>query len=195
MAPDDVDDLRSSFLAQARGKRDLGADPHDVLIAMRAATRELAQDGWEPDAGDRSVDGPELRADGGEDTVDSPEGTVEESPYPDEPWWTNYPRTTTRAVPVTEATAGVDVTILDMDSEVDPFQVLLREYYPPEDDVDGGEIMLSGASEVLELATALLGLVSHEFDAAPLHGDELEDSDWSRQVERDDEVDDEEVSA
>lgn len=65
-APRTTDELSAIFKDEARGARDEGHDEHEIVIAMRAAVRELAADGWEPDPVDDlgRHDGFETRYDG-----------------------------------------------------------------------------------------------------------------------------------
>jgi hypothetical protein len=93
-------------------------------------------------------------------------------------WWRNQPHETTRAVPVTEGTAGVDVTVT-ADTVDYPPMVLLREYYPPEDEQDGDTIMLTGTRQVVDLARTLLAAVGPFHDPSPLPETELDDDVWT----------------
>jgi hypothetical protein len=101
----------------------------------------------------------------------------------DEEYWKKYPHTTVRGVPVTESTAGVDVTLIDLSRIDEPPMILLQEYYPPEDDVEGDTVGVHGLGEAVELASTILELLSPQFEMPAMDRDELEDDVWTRYVE------------
>lgn len=108
---------------------------------------------------------------------------LDEPPEPetetdDREWWEREDHQKRRAVPVTEATAGVDVIIADMSFMDDPPAVLLKEHFPEEDGVEGETIGVHGTGEAIELAMAILGMVSQYHEQAALKDDELDDEDW-----------------
>jgi hypothetical protein len=76
---------------------------------------------------------------------------------------------TVRAVDPNEVTAGVDVVRIDVDDRVEdmPFMVVVRQYFPPEDDRDGDTVAMHGEHAVLQTISALSDVLSDRFEEVP----------------------------
>lgn len=85
----------------------------------------------------------------------------------DESWLEDCPSETLMAVPVTETTAGVEVTLYDLDEADMPYMVEVHQYYPPEDDEEGESVYLHGEYATLQLISALSELPSERFSEVP----------------------------
>lgn len=85
----------------------------------------------------------------------------------DDSWLDDYPSERVLAVPVTETTAGVELTLYDLDELDYPFMVELHQHYPPEDDQEGESVYLHGEYATFQLLSALSDLVSDRFEEAP----------------------------
>lgn len=108
-----------------------------------------------------------------------PEDThIDESGGDDEPWWTQFPHTTVRAVPATEGMAGVDVSIVDLEEMDEPPILVFQEFYPLDHEPDGDVITIQGPGEALELVTTILQLLGSEFAIPAVEEDDLDDDEW-----------------
>lgn len=116
---------------------------------------------------------------GDEEYIDPDLASRDETPdeSDDEPWYADYPSERVRAAPVTETTAGVDVSRHDLDAVDMPPMYGIHQYYPPEDDVEGESVYVHGEYAALQVAATLVELASDGFDPAPLDDDPREDSD------------------
>lgn len=78
-----------------------------------------------------------------------------------------YPSETIRAVEPNEVTAGVDVTLYDLDELNFPFMIEVKEYWPPEDEKEAETVAFYGGHASLAVASTILDLVGDRFDAMP----------------------------
>lgn len=82
-------------------------------------------------------------------------------------WIDNYPSETIEAVPPNEVSAGINVTLYDLDTVDAPAMVELHQYYPPEDDAEGDSVFFHGEHAALQVMSALSKLLSERFEEVP----------------------------
>lgn len=82
-------------------------------------------------------------------------------------WKDDYPSETVMAVPLTDTTAGIQVTLYDFDEIGDPPMIELHQYYPDEDEQDGESVYLHGTYATLQLLATVADLYSGRFEEAP----------------------------
>ena len=81
-------------------------------------------------------------------------------------WLDDYPSTTIEeAEPIDKVTAGVDVTMYDLDEADEPVMFEIKENYPEEDDVDEeSAVYIHGERGAAQIAAALNQLLSERLD-------------------------------
>lgn len=78
-----------------------------------------------------------------------------------------FPSHTIQAVPPNETTAGVEVTLYDLDEIDEPCMVELHQDYPDEDEPEGESVWIHGEYAILSVASVLSGILRRRFDEDP----------------------------
>lgn len=85
----------------------------------------------------------------------------------DTDWTDSYPSTTFRAVEPNAVTAGLDVTIYELDDADAPPMFELHQHYPEEDDEEGGSVYVHGEHAALSVIAGLSRALSERFEEVP----------------------------
>lgn len=95
---------------------------------------------------------------------DTTDDAVEQSEESGGSFLDDYPSETIRAVAVDEATAGVELTVYDLDELDFPPMFEIHQYYPPEDDQEGESVYVNGEHEVLQLISGLAEILTERVE-------------------------------
>lgn len=78
-----------------------------------------------------------------------------------------HPSKRIEAIPPNEVTAGVDVTVHDLDDADMPPMFGVHQYFPPEDDIEGESVYVHGEHAVAQVIRALSDALSGRFEEVP----------------------------